>query len=101
MPPPPPPLPPFDPHRMEANGTHQEKSETPAFLVFVNAVNILTHFLLGAVAFSALSYATSMRGTITVGNWVVGFPASLSQHIYLCVIGVSTITIILQKYTFY
>lgn len=92
MPPPPPPPPPqpYDPHRMEANGRYPVKPESPAFLVFMNALNALTHFLLGAVTMCGFFYATLMRGTIVIGTWqIYEWPSSYSQHIFLCVTGVS------------
>lgn len=53
--------------------------EPSAFMLFMNVTNTITHLVLGAVAISAIIFA-------------IIFPGSnhLLQHVYLCVVGVST-----------
>lgn len=94
-PPPPPPGPynPQNPHIMEY-GSHTTQAATPALTLILKLLNGVTHFLLGAVAFGGFYYATSMLQSITIGSWVIGYPASYSTHIFLNVSGVCKLDLI-------
>lgn len=54
--------------------------ESSTFILLMNVTNTITHLMLGAVAIGAITFATAFSGQNT-----------LSQHIYLCVTGVSTV----------
>lgn len=73
MPPPPPPPPEEGP-----NDRNFGRPEVTNFAIIMNVMTTVTHILLGAVAFSAFFFANLFNGS-----------THLTQHIYLCVTGVS------------
>ncbi|KAJ0174139.1 hypothetical protein K1T71_010285 [Dendrolimus kikuchii] len=72
----PPPPPPVDPERLEENNLNFGYEEISFFAVCMNVLTTITHFALGAAAFSAFLFVNFIGGT-----------HHLSQHIILCTTG--------------
>lgn len=81
MPPPPPP-PPMSQVQIEEGirPAPPPNTRVSGVVVCMNVINTITHLLLGMVAFSAFFFTNMFP-----------FAANFTAHVYLCVIGVSTI----------